>query len=112
MGINEKARELASAIMGTREYNELKQARNAIDSKREVKSKMDDFKAREKSLYDTRLSPKDAEAKAAELNKLFQDLSKIPEVDRYIKAEKEFTNVLNQAYKTVSDTLESGIKTR
>ena len=110
MGVNEKARELAGEIMSTREFSEVKQAKGVIDKNRELRAKIEDFKKKEADLYGGRLSSSEAQQKAAELTKLFESLSKIPEISRFLKAEKDFNTMLQRTYKTLGDTLESALK--
>lgn len=110
MGVNDKAKELAAAIMGIREFSELKQAKNNIDKNRELKSKIEDFKRKEEALYTGKFSANETQLRTLELRKVFESLSVIPEVDNFLKAEKGFNNALQKVYKTIDDTLEFNLK--
>ncbi|MCX7922603.1 MAG: YlbF family regulator [Clostridia bacterium] len=110
MGVTDKAKELAIIIMSTREFSELKQARSTIDKNRELKSKIEDFKKKEESLYSGKLPTNEAQQRAMELKSMFQSLSTIPEIDKFLKAEKDFNSMLQKVYKTIGDTLESTLK--
>lgn len=110
MNMNEKARELANLIMRTNEYNELKQSKNNVDKNRELKSKLEDFNKRHISLLNSKISSKEAEDKIAELNKSFENFSKVPEMSRLLKAEKSFSELMSKVYKSVNDAIEAGLK--
>lgn len=110
MGVNDKAKELAMTVMGTREYTELKQAKSTIDKNRELKGRIEDFKKKEQALYTGNLSSSEAQQRSVELENTFKCLSSVPEIDKFLKAEKEFNNILQKVYKTIGDTLESNLK--
>lgn len=110
MNIGDKAKELTNAVMGTKEYTELKQAKTIIDKNKELRSKIEDFKKKEDALYKGKLSSSDAQKRATELNKIFENLNSIPEVNRFVKAEKSFNDMLQKIYRQVNDTLEASLK--
>ena len=111
VSLNEKAKELADMVVKTNEFNELKQSKNNVDKNKELKSKLEDFNKRHSSLLNSKISSKEAEAKIAELNKSFENLSKLPEMSRLLKAEKSFNEIMmSRVYKTVNDAIEAGLK--
>ncbi len=110
MNIGDKAKELTNAVMGTKEYTELKQAKSVIDKNKELRSKIEDFKKKEDALYKGKLSSSDAQKRATELNKIFENLNSIPEVNRFVKAEKSFNDMLQKVYRQVNDTLEASLR--
>lgn len=110
MGISDKAKELANTLASTSEFTNLKQARNTIYKNGELKNKMDNLVKEEGSLLDARISASEAQKKAAELKKTFETLSKIPEVDKFLKAQKNFSDLVQNVYKTINDTLDYNLK--
>lgn len=110
MGLNEKLKEVSDILRGTPEYSELKQAKVKIDSNTELKNKIEDFKRKQQELFSSSATPRELEAKAAELNRQLTNLSQIPEIDKFIKAEKAFAASLQRAFKTINDHLESGLR--
>ena len=110
MGMNDKAKELAAIILNTKEFGELKQARSIIYKNYELRGKVDAFVKEEEALYSGRLSASDAEKRAAALKKVFEGLSSIPEVDRFLKAQKSFSAMLQNVYKIINDTLDATLK--
>lgn len=110
MNINDRVRELTSAITATKEYSELKQAKTVIDKSKDLRGKIGDFKKKEESLYKEKLSASEAQKKASELNKVFEGLTAIPEIKRFVKAEKDFNDMMQRVFKAISDSLESTLK--
>ncbi len=110
MNIGDKAKELSKAVMGTKEYIELKQAKSVIDKNKELRSKIEDFKKKKEALYKGKLSTSEAQKRAAELNKIFENLNSIPEVNRFVNAEKSFNDMLQKVYRQVNDALEASLK--
>jgi len=112
VSFNQKAKELAEILKNTKEFSELKLAKSNIDLNKNLKIKIEDFKKKEQELFKLAKSGKDTKARAEELNKIFYTLSKIPEVDQFIKAEKQFNdNVVVKAYKAINDSIDSALKT-
>ena len=111
MSFNVKIKEFVNILKNTKEFSELKQAKSNIDTNKSIKSKIEDFKKREQELIKMANSGKDTKAKAEELNRIFDGLSKIPEVDKFLTAEKQFNdNVMLKAYKAISDSIDSELK--
>lgn len=110
VGVRDKAKELALALAGTKEFTDLKQARNIIYKNNELRNKVDSFLKEEGILFNGRLSPNEAQRKAAELKKTFDGLSTIPEVDTFLKAQKNFNNMIQNIYKILNDTLDLAFK--
>lgn len=110
MGMKEKARDLMEEVRSTKEFAELKQAKSVIDKNKALKSQVEEFNKQQMLLYSGKLSAKEAEAKVAELNKKFGDISKIPEVDRFLKASKQFNEVMSKVYKSMNDSIDAELK--
>lgn len=110
MNIGDKAKEFTNAVMGTKEYSELKQAKSVIDKNKDLRSKIEDFKKKEDALYKGKLSAGEAQKRATELNKSFESLNSIPEVSRFVNAEKAFNDMLQKVYRQVNSALEASLK--
>lgn len=50
------------------------------------------------------------EAKVSELNRQFGSLSRITEVDRFLKASKAFNDMMVKVYKTVNEAVEADLR--
>ena len=86
MGLYDSASNFVNAIKSTREFNELTQAKNIIESNSSLKSEVNEFKRKLREIYSSNKSASEIEAKVSELNRQFGSLFKILEVDRFIKA--------------------------
>lgn len=112
MSINDKALELAEAIKSSAEYINLKQAKKAIDSNPGLKRKVDEFKQMQQAIVNSGMPRKDIDIKVGELNKALEDLSKIPEINSYLKFEKELSAIMQKTLKTISSAIDSGLRSR
>lgn len=110
MSLNERAKGLAEDLKATKEFIELKQAKIEIGKDKTLKSEVEGFNKQQAVLFSGKLSAKEAEAKTEELNKKFGSLSKIPEVDRYIKASRKFNEMMENVYKSISDSIDRELK--
>jgi cell fate (sporulation/competence/biofilm development) regulator YlbF (YheA/YmcA/DUF963 family) len=110
MGLSEKTRELAETIKLTKEFNELKQAKAYIDKNTSLKNEVEEFSKMQLQLYSGKLSSREVETKAAELNKTYTSMSKIPEIDRYLKATKQFNDIMTNVYKSINEYISMNLK--
>lgn len=110
MGLNEKAVELAVNLMNTAEYSELKKAKMYIDSNKGLRAELENFNKKQMNIYMDKYSENEAKSNIMELNKRYEELSKIPEVDRYLKASAKFNELLSGAYKIINDTISKSLK--
>lgn len=110
MDINEKTMELVSIIKSTGEFAELKQAKTIIERNRTLRNEVDQFNKQQMEVYSGKLSAKEAEARIAELNKKFGNLSKIPEVDSFLKATGRFNEMLAKVYKNINESIEADLR--
>lgn len=109
MRINEKARELANFLKSTAEFNELKQSKAGIDRNRSLKAEVEEYDRKQKALFSGKYAG-DAETGMRELGKRYESMSKIPEIDRYLKAAKAFNDILAELYKTVNDSISDSLR--
>ncbi|MFZ5987467.1 MAG: YlbF family regulator [Bacillota bacterium] len=110
MSLSERIKDLANAVKDTREFNDLKNAKKGIDSNRELRQKVEDFKRREEELFSLRKSGRDTRSVEEDLNNLFNSLSKIPEINKFLKAEKDFNNMMAKVYKGVNEFVDAHLK--
>jgi len=110
MGLYEGTRDFVNAIKSTREFSELVQAKNYIERNSSLKNEVSEFNRRLADIYSSNKSTNVIETKVAELNRQFGSLSKIPEVDRFLKASKAFNDMMNKVYKSMNDSIEAELK--
>jgi cell fate (sporulation/competence/biofilm development) regulator YlbF (YheA/YmcA/DUF963 family) len=110
MGLYEKIKDLANAIIMTQEFANLKQGKSLIDKNRDLRMKIEDFKKAEKLLLERKVADKEAQAQAEELKKTYEALSRIPEISNYIKVEREFSNMMMKVIKSLNESIETSFK--
>lgn len=112
MDLKNKSKELAEIIKSTREFAELKQARINIEKDSGLKSQVEEFNRQQMAFLSGKFSGKDADSKAAELDNKFKTISRVPEADRYLKASKQFNDMMYGIYKSINDTIDSALKSK
>lgn len=112
MELFNSARNFVNAIKSTREFNELILTKNVIERNSTLKSKVYEFNKKRGEIYSSNKSTNVIEAKMTELNREFGSLSKIPEVDNFLKASKVFNEMMFKVYKSMNDSIENDLKFR
>jgi cell fate (sporulation/competence/biofilm development) regulator YlbF (YheA/YmcA/DUF963 family) len=110
VGIREKAIELAMELKRTPDFVELRQAKTAIDRVPALRQELEAFNKSQNSLYSSRLPSSEAASRMEQLSKKYAELSKVPEIDRYLKAAKAFNTLLANALKEVNGSIEAELK--
>lgn len=110
MGFREKAVEMASELKRTAEFAELKQAKAAIDKYPVLRQELESFNKRQTALYSSKLSASETASRLEQLGKKYEELSKVPEIDRYLKTSKAFNTLLASALKEVNAAIEAELK--
>ncbi len=110
MGINEDVRGFINAIKSTREFNQLMQAKKYIEGNRSLRNNVFELNRRLEEIYSSNKSENIIEAKIAELNTQFGSLLKIPEVDKFLKAHKNFNELMFNTFKSINDAIETDLK--
>lgn len=110
MGLNERIKDLVSDIKSTREFIELKQARADLAKYRDLKNQIEELQKKQMELFRSNKHPQEVEYLANELNRQFQSLSKIPEVDRMMKAGTNFNQMITKLYQDINTTLDVAFK--
>lgn len=110
MSLNDSIKGFADAVKETSEFIKLKDAKKSIDQKAELRQKVYEFKKKEQALFSMKSSGRDTSEAENDLKKMFESLKKIPEISRFLDAEKDFSNMMIKVYKAASDNIESGLK--
>lgn len=110
MGINDSIRGLCEGVQASPEFSKLKQAKALIAKNPGLKREMEEFNAVQKQLYTKKMSTADAEAKVKQLNAKYEGLSKIPEVQVYLKTLEEFDRMMSRIYSAIGDSLEKNLQ--
>ena len=75
----------------------------------DIKRELEEFNLSQKQLYSGRLSNKEAESRVTQLNAKLKDLSRIPEVNKYMNAAKNFDQLMIRIYNDINETLERSL---
>ncbi len=110
MGLREKAVELASELIRTGDFAELKQAKAAIDRYPALRRELESFNKRQVALYSSKLSASETAARLEQLGEKYEELAKVPEIGRYLEASKAFNTLLAGALKEVNASVEAELK--
>jgi len=109
MSINDVLPKLVEAIKSSPEFTGLKQAKAAISKMPDLKREIDELDLGQKQLYSGKLSNKEAESRVVQLNAKFKDLSRIPEVSKYMNAAKNLDQLMIRIYNDINETLEKSL---
>lgn len=111
MNVYDTANRLAQEIKSSEEYSNYKKAKEFIDLKPDIKTKIMDF---QKLRYEAQIAAmqegKEDETKLNEAQKLYAELIEIPEVKNYFNTELNFNVMLADVNKIISEAVEDVIK--
>jgi len=111
MNVYDTANRLAQEIKTSEEYANYKKAKEYIDLKPELKTKIADF---QKLRYEAQIAMmqegKEDQTKLEEAQKLYAELIEVPEVKKYFDTELNFNIMLADVNKIISESVEDVIK--
>lgn len=110
MGLYDAARDFINNMKSTREYAELLDSKTNIERNLSLKNEVIEFNKRLGEIYSSNKSADVIELRIKELNKQFGSLSRLPEVDRFLKASKVFNDMMFKVYKTMNDSIEADLR--
>ena len=112
MALYDNMKEFVKAIKVTKEFNDLILYKNQIEKNPALKRQLIDFNKRVSEVYSSKKPPNAVTAEANELKKKFDDLAKIPEIDKYILASKKFNEMMLKTNKQIDESLQNDLKLR
>lgn len=104
MDINKKAKELASYIKTTDEFQYMNRCKQEIDRNRQLKKQFDNYLNKKNMIY-SRHNIEEATLKVNTLNKEYDSFFNSPSVANYMNATKEFNIMMENLYKTIEKEL-------
>ncbi len=106
--IKDKARELAEAIVGSKEYLEYKTARKALEKDEENYEILEDIRQRQWEIQLDVLLGKDIiMADHEEIDEIYTSLADNDKVNQFLMAEYRFTKILTEVQNILLDSLET-----
>ncbi|MBR3163025.1 MAG: YlbF family regulator [Clostridia bacterium] len=111
MNVYDTANKLAQEIKSSDEYTNYKKAKESIDLKPDVKTKIMDF---QKLRYEAQIAAmqegKEDTEKLEQAQKIYAELIEIPDVKDYFNTELNFNVMLADVNKIISEAVEDVIK--
>ncbi|SHH39967.1 YlbF family regulator [Tepidibacter thalassicus] len=107
-----KTKEFIDSIINTSEFKQLKKAKAAIDKNKDLKKKVDDFRKKQMEIYSSKKTQKDIQFKLNELNRKFQNLSQIKEVNIFLKSTKDFNDMMYRVFEEINNSIESKLNSK
>ncbi|NLY10687.1 MAG: hypothetical protein GX020_03210 [Firmicutes bacterium] len=106
MDVREKARDLASALQNSAEYQRLINARKAIDEHQAAKIMLRDFRNKQLNLQKQQMEGKPiTETQAEEMRKLYEIVSVNPYIRELIEAEFAFGGLMMEIQEIIGEAL-------
>ncbi|WP_028561924.1 YlbF family regulator [Paenibacillus pinihumi] len=106
MNVYDKAYELAKALRESLEVQDLKAARQVVESDSEAKRMLDDFRSRQEGFQQKMMAGEEpSEGDLDTMNRLYEVISLNPHIHRLFEAERRFAAVFDDVNKIMSDAL-------
>lgn len=111
MNVYDKAHELARAILENPIYKSYKKALDSLNNNPENRRMVEDFRKKQLELQMIELSgQKPDEQKISHLQKLYEILMANSEIKNFLESEMNFSKLMADVYKIISDTLDLEIQ--
>ncbi|MBS4536628.1 YlbF family regulator [Clostridium sp. D2Q-14] len=107
MSINKAINMLVYEIKSTREFQELKRAKDKLSNYESLSREIQSLQDKQIEIVNSKRSSKEKERKMMELNRKFEELSSNPEVSEMIKAGNKFNKMMSNVYKDLGKMLDS-----
>lgn len=104
MDINQKAKELAYYIRGTREFKEMNRNKDELEKDKSLKKHLDAYVTKKNQIY-SKYKIDDANKKVAKLDKEYMNFFNNPTVIKYMNSTNEFNNMMKKIYSSIEDEL-------
>ncbi|MBJ6362054.1 YlbF family regulator [Paenibacillus sp. GCM10012307] len=106
MNVYDKAYELAKALGQSPEVQDLKAARQAVESQSDAKQLLDDFRSRQEGFQQKIMAGEEpSEGDMNTMNQLYEVISLNPHIHRLFEAERRFAAVFDDVNKIMTDAL-------
>jgi len=101
MSVNNGIKVLANEIRSTKEYKELKEAKSNLDKYTDIKQEIQMLQKKQMELYKSSKAEREIQKQTNEINKRFQKLANIPEVEKLTKSGENFNKMMNKIYQDI-----------
>ncbi|MEG2788994.1 MAG: YlbF family regulator [Romboutsia sp.] len=104
MNINDKAKELALCIKNSNEFKTMDKSKKDLDKNIVLKKQFDEYIKRKNLIY-SRYKIEDASKKISQLNRDYDKFFNHPLVSNYMRANRNFNNMMENLYKQIEKEL-------
>lgn len=110
MNVYDAAHTLAKAIKNSNEYKNYSEKQKEIFSNPSTKEMVQDFRKRAMDVQIEQMSGKKVDDKINEIKKLEEILLKNPTIREYFEAELRFSQMMNDIYKILGESIQSDLQ--
>ena len=104
MYINQKAKELAYYIKGTREFKNMNRYKDELEKNRSLKKHMDSYLNKKNQIY-SRYKLDEANKRVSKLDKEYINFFNDPLVINYMNSTSEFNDMMKKVYASIEKEL-------
>ena len=104
MNINEKAKELAYYIKGTREFKTMDRYKEELEKNKSLKRHLDAYLNKKNQIY-SRYKIDDANKRISKLDKEYINFFSDPLVTNYMNSTNEFNSMMKKIYSSIENEL-------
>ena len=104
MDINQKSKDLAYYIKGTREFKSMNKNKEELEKNKSLKKHLDSYLNKKNQIY-SRYKIDEANKRATKLDKEYINFFNDPLVTKYMNSTNEFNAMMKKIYSTIEDEL-------
>ena len=104
MDVNQKAKELAYYIKGTREFKTMNKYKEELERNKSLKKNLDTYLNKKNQIY-SRYKVDDANKRAAKLDKEYINFFNDPIVINYMNSTNDFNSMMKKIYASIESEL-------
>ncbi|WP_455538284.1 YlbF family regulator [Terrisporobacter sp.] len=104
MDVNQKAKELAYYIKGTREFKNMNKYKEELEKSRSLKKHLDAYLSKKNQIY-SKYKIDDANKRVSKLNDEYSNFFNDPIVNNYMNSTNEFNSMMKKVYSSIEDEL-------
>ena len=104
MDINQKAKELAYYIKGTKEFKEMNRYKDELERDKSLKKHLDAYVSKKNQIY-SRYKLEDANKKVSKLDKEYMNFFNNPLVTNYMNSTNNINNMMKKNYSAIENEL-------
>lgn len=104
MDINEKAKELAYYIKGTKEFKTMNKYKNELEKNKSLKKHLDTYLSKKNQIY-SRYKIDDANKRVSKLDKEYINFFNDPLVTNYMNSTNKFNSMMKKIYSSIENEL-------